>query len=105
MASSVDYNSDHGQLKRHLAALIGSDPSRYATGTGTDRHKTVTVAEVDRICEILGIGFVDGSKQVKKDTIMIRLGRDHRTGTSMWDASDLLAVIRALEAERGASDA
>lgn len=99
MSSKVDHQSDHGELKRRLADLLGTDPERYATGTGTERHKVVTSEEVDRVCEELGIGFVDGSKQEKRDTVMIKLGRDHRTGASMWDSSDLLAVIRALDGD------
>lgn len=92
--------SSHGELKRRLAELIGSDPSRYAADTGTERHKRLTAAEVAAIAEAMNLGFLDGSKQELRDTIMIKLGRDHRTGVRMWDASDLVAVIKALEGDR-----
>jgi len=36
-------------------------------------------------------------KQQTMDAIMIRLGRDHRTGAHTWDASDLVAVIDSLD--------
>lgn len=90
----------HGELKRRLAELVGSDAGRYGSETGTERHKRLTVGEVDAIADGLGLGFLDESKQETRDAIMIKLGRDHRTGVRMWDASDLVAVIEALEGER-----
>jgi len=95
--STVPAHATHGELKRRLARHLGTDASRYATGTGTERHKRLTAAELERLCEVLGIGFIDAPKQQKRDTIMIRLGRDHRTGARMWDSSDLRAVLEELE--------
>lgn len=102
--STISIQSDHGKLKRRIAELVGANPDRYADDLGTERHKTLTAEEIDGICDQLGIGFLDCSKQEKKDACMLKLGRDHRTGTSMWDASDLVAVIDALEETGGADD-
>lgn len=93
---TVAADADHGTLKRRLATLIGADPSRYAAERGVERHKRLTAAEIDKVCDALGIGFIDGTAQTKRDTVMIKLGRDHRTGVSMWDSSDLIAVIDRL---------
>lgn len=95
--SSVSTAQSHGELKRRLARLLGTDPSRYADDIGVERHRRLTVEEIDRICAELGLGFVDGTKQTKVDTVMIRLGRDHRTGAEMCDVSDLVAIINAIQ--------
>ncbi len=94
-------HASHGELKRRIAKLTGSDPGRYSDDLGNERHKRLTVKEIDWICQKLGVGFVDGTKQEKRDMIMLKLGRDHRTGVRMWDSSDLRAVIDRLETERG----
>jgi hypothetical protein len=87
----------HGELKRRLAKIVGEDPSRYSDETGVERHKRLTAGEVNAIAAAFGMGLEDESKQQTRDAIMIRLGRDHRTGVRMWDASDLVAVIEALD--------
>lgn len=88
----------HGELKRRLAELVGTDQSRYSEETGVERHKRLTASEIDAIAAAFGMGLEDEPKQQVMDAIMIRLGRDHRTGTEMWDSSDLVAVIEALQA-------
>lgn len=95
--SSVSMTSSHGELKRDLAETLGTDPDRYSADTGCERHKRLTAEEVDRIAEHFGMGLGGAPKQQTKDAIMIRLGRDHRTGVRGWDASDLVAIIKALE--------
>ena len=91
---------DHGELKREIAARIGSDPERYGTGIGTERHRCLTADEITKIGDCLGLGFLaDERKQTKMDTIMLKLGRDHRTGASRWDVSDLAAVRDRLETD------
>lgn len=99
MSEAVSMEMSHGELKRRLALRLGTNPDRYGADLGTERHKRLTAKEVTRICELLGLGFVDASKQEKKDMVMIKLGRDHRTGARDWDASDLVAVINRLEAD------
>lgn len=95
----ISPQSTHAELKQYLATLIGTDPGRYSTDLGDERHKKLRTEEIDAICDALGIGFVDGRKQQKMDTVMLKLGRDHRTGVGMWDTSDLVALIERLEAE------
>jgi len=95
--SSVSIQDSHGELKRRLATIIGTDPARYADDTGCERHKRLTAAEVRALSERLGLGLSGQRKQQIKEAVMFRLGRDHRTGVRMWDASDLVAVIKALE--------
>lgn len=96
---SVGPAASHGKMKRRIAELVGADPSRYSEDLGNERHKRLKLKEIDWICHMLGVGFVDGSKQEKRDMIMIKLGRDHRTGVREWDSSDLRAVIERLEAQ------
>jgi hypothetical protein len=93
--------ADHGDLKRRIAELVGSDPSRYGSGCGVERHRGLLSEEVDGICELLGMGLEDEPKSQQMDAVMIRLGRDHRTGAGMWDTADLIAVVEALEAVEG----
>lgn len=95
--SSVSIETPNAEVKRRLAARLGTDPTRYDPGIGGKRDKRLTAEEIDRICEELGIGFVDGTKDEKRDTIMIKLGRDRRTGVTRWDAADVVAVVQALE--------
>jgi hypothetical protein len=95
--SAVSIHDSHGALKRRLAEMLGADPSRYSDDVGVERHKRLTVGEIDQIAETFGLGLSDEPKQQTMDAIMIRLRRDHRTGVQMWDASDLVAVIEALE--------
>lgn len=96
---SLSPAASHGEMKRRIAELLGTDPSRYSEDLGNERHKELQLKEIDWICQELGVGFVDGSKQEKRDMIMIKLGRDHRTGVRGWDSSDLRAVIERLEAQ------
>jgi hypothetical protein len=96
--SSVSMAKSHGELKRYLADTLGTDPDRYSADTGCERHKRLTAEEVDRIAEHFGMGLGGAPKQQTMNAIMIRLGRDHRTGVRVWDASDLVATIEALEA-------
>jgi hypothetical protein len=95
--NSVSMAQSHGDLKRHLARFLGTDPDRYSDEIGCERHKRLTVEEVHRIAEHFGMGLGAAPKQQTRDAIMIRLGRDHRTGVRGWDASDLVAAIEALE--------
>jgi len=95
--SGVSMQQSHGELKRYLAETLGTDPNRYSAETGCERHKRLTAEEVDRIAEHFGMGLSGETKQQTRDAIMIRLGRDHRTGVRMWDVSDLVAVIDALD--------
>ena len=97
MTESVSIHSSHGELKRRIVNLVGGDPSRYASGIGVERHRRLTAAEIDMISEAFGMRLANEPKQQTMDAIMIRLGRDHRTGASTWDASDLVAVVDALE--------
>lgn len=94
---TVSAAASHGEMKRHIAQAVGTDPQRYAAGTGTERHKRLTAAEVNQLADALEIGFIDGTKQEKRDAIMLKLGRDHRVGIRLWDSSDLRAVVDALE--------
>lgn len=96
----VSAEATHGEMKRRLAGIIGSDPDRYAASTGTERHKNLTVDELKAIARELGLDLDEESKQTVKDTIMLRLGRDHRTGAGMLDSSDLRAILEALEEGR-----
>jgi hypothetical protein len=85
-------------MKRRLAEMAGTDASRYSTELGTERHKRLSAADIDGICEQLGLGFLCAeTMQEQRDAIMIKLDRDHRTGARSWDSSDLLAVVEALE--------
>lgn len=96
--SAVSRQSSHGELKRHLADLVGADPSRYSRDIGVERHKKLTVREIDLVLESFGLDFLkDETAQTKKDTLMLRVGRDHRTGVGYWDTNDLLALIEELE--------
>jgi hypothetical protein len=95
--SSVSMAKSHGELKRYLAETLGTDPDRYSADTSCERHKRLTAEEVDQIAEHFGMGLSGEPKQQTRDAIMIRLGRDHRTGVQGWDASDLVAIIEALE--------
>jgi hypothetical protein len=95
--SGVSMQQSHGELKRYLAETLGTDPNRYSAETGCERHKRLTAEEVDRIAEHFGMGLSGETKQQTRDAIMIRLGRDHRTGAHTWDASDLVAVIDSLD--------
>jgi hypothetical protein len=97
--------SSHGELKRHLATLLDTDASRYGDGIGTERHKRLTAAEIDALCEVLGLGFLaDETKQEQMDAIMLKLDRNQRTGVGMWDTADLVAVIEAVEEMEAADD-
>ena len=103
--SGVTHRSDHGELKRRLAHHIGSDPSRYAADIGTERHKRLLDEEITLICDRLGLEFLDDeAKQQRMDAIMLKLGRDHRTGAQAWDTSDLVAVVRALHPDNDRDD-
>jgi hypothetical protein len=95
--NSISMAQSHGKLKRYLADILGTDADRYSADTGCERHKRLTAEEVDRIAEHFGMGLGEEPKQQTRDAIMIRLGRDHRTGVRQWDASDVVAVIKALE--------
>lgn len=90
-------HATHGELKQQIADRLGTDPERYSSDLGVERHKRLTNREVTRICEELGMGFLrDEVKQDRRNAIMQRLGRDHRVGASEWDTSDLRAVIEVL---------
>jgi len=106
--NSVSMAQSHGELKRHLAGILGTDADRYSADTGCERHKRLTAEEVDRIAEEFEMGLNEESKQRTRDAIMIRLGRDHRTGVRQWDASDLVAVIKAIKkpepSDRGSAE-
>lgn len=97
MASSVSNTSTHGELRRRLAELVGSDPERYSEATGTERHKSLLASEIQAVTDVFGMEIEAAPKQQQMDAVMIRLGRDHRTGARMWDSSDLVALIGALE--------
>jgi hypothetical protein len=94
--SGISMKQSHGELKRRLAEIVGTNPSRYSDETGVERHKRLTAREVDRIAEAFEMGLSSEPKQQTMDAIMIRLERDHRTGAQKWDASDLVAVLEAL---------
>jgi len=95
--ASALMQQSHGKLKRQLATILGEDPSRYSDKTGVERHKRLTADEVGAIAAMFGMGLDDEPKQQTMDAIMIRLGRDHRTGVRAWDASDLVSIIEALD--------
>lgn len=100
MSEDATTQSDHGELKRRIAQLLGTDPGRYGADLGTERHKRLLNEEITLICERAGMGFLsDESKQERMESIMLKLGRDHRTGIGTWDTSDLAAVVRHLEPE------
>lgn len=95
----------HGEFKRDLAEAVGSDPSRYAAATGEERHKCLTKAEYVGLAEALGLGFLaDESKQQLRDAILLKLGRDHRTGVTYLDTSDLRAIHEAVVQSRAGGD-
>lgn len=93
--------ASHGELKRRIATLLGTDPDRYAADLGTERHHRLTDGEISAICERLGLD-ADASNQTRRDAIMQHLGREHRLGKRLWDSSDLRAVIAALDDQREA---
>lgn len=96
--SAVGSAASHGELKRRIATMLGTDPGRYAADLGTERHRRLTDAEISAICERLGLDDVlDADNQARRDAIMRALDRDHRLGIRLWDSSDLLAVIDALD--------
>lgn len=92
MTSTDSSSRTHGELKRDIAVAIGSDPDRYGGGTGTERHKCLTKPEYVGIAEALGLRLPDETKQQLRDSIMLKLGRDHRTGVGYLDTSDLSAI-------------
>jgi|GEM_PF-6490424 len=93
-------SKSHGEMKRRIADITDADPSRYADGTGTERHRRMTRAELETVCEALGLGMVtDESAQQMRDSLMLKLGRDHRTGVGTFDSSDLAAILGALEGD------
>lgn len=96
--STVSAGSTHGELKRAIARRIGSDPDRYSAESGTERHNSLTNDEITGICEVLGLGFLAAEpNQVRRNAIMLKIGREHRTGVRHWDSSDLRAVLLRLQ--------
>lgn len=92
-ATQTDMDLSHGEMKREIAAAVGCDPDRYAEDVGNERHKRLTRAELVGVAETLGLGFLaDESKQQLKDSILLKLGRDHRTGCGVLDAADLRTI-------------
>lgn len=88
----------HGSMKRRIARLADLDQERWRDDVGVERHKEFTKQELQVIARELGLEMiVDEPKQTIRDTIMLRLDRDHRTGIGMFDSSDLQALIAALE--------
>ena len=84
------------EMKAEIARRVGTDPSRYGEGCG---HKTLLAKEVRLVSEELGMGVSDQPYQQVRDALMIRAGRDHRTGVSFYDSRDVEAILDQLEAD------
>ncbi|WP_434521310.1 hypothetical protein [Halorubrum sp. AS12] len=82
------------EMKAEIARRIGTDPERYGRGCG---HKTLLAKEVRLVAEELGMGLSDQPRQQVRDALMIRAGRDHRTGISFYDSRDVEAILDQLE--------
>lgn len=84
------------EMKAEIARRVGSDPERYAEGCA---HKRLLAREVRGVASALGMGLDGEPASQIRDALMIRAGRDHRTGVSFWDSRDVAAVIEELEGE------
>lgn len=99
LETSLSTADDHGELRRIIANYVGVDETRYSEERGNERHRKLLADDIDAVCDALEIGFIDGTKQQKRDAIMIKVDRDHRTGVDWWDTQDCIAVIHKLEQE------
>jgi hypothetical protein len=89
-------HTSHGEMKREIAWRVETEPDRYGSETGNERHKRLTADEIRRIADELGLGWMDETRQQMIDSIMLKLGRDYRTGVRSLDFSDLRAILRRL---------
>ncbi|EMA69153.1 hypothetical protein C461_03222 [Halorubrum aidingense JCM 13560] len=83
-------------MKAEIARRVGTDPERYGQGCG---HKTLLANEVKLVAEGLGMGLSEEPCQHVRDALMIRVGRDHRTGISFYDSRDVEAILDLMEAD------
>ena len=84
------------EMKAEIARHVGTDPRRYAAGCA---HRRLLAREVRGVAAALGMALDDEPASHVRDALMIRVGRDHRTGVSFWDSRDLAAVLEELEGE------
>lgn len=88
------------ELRAAIVEECGGNPDRYRGDRYRDRACTMTSTELDLVLEEIGLGFLVGdTKQQKMDTLMIRLGRDERTGVKQFDTSDLRAIAEEVGAD------
>ena len=83
-------------MKAEIARRVGTDPSRYGEGCG---HKTLLAKEARLVSEKVEMGISDQPYQQVRDALMIRAGRDHRTGISFYDSRDVEAILGQLEGD------
>ncbi|SEH60703.1 hypothetical protein SAMN05192561_11230 [Halopenitus malekzadehii] len=83
------------EMKAEIAQHVGTDPDRYGEGCG---HKQLLASEVRLVSEKLGMNLSDQPRQHVRDALMIRTGRDDRTGVSFYDSRDVEAILNELEA-------
>lgn len=95
--STVRDTRELHEMKAEIAERVGTDPERYGQGCG---HKSLLASEVRLVSEELGMGIADQPAQQVRDALMIRLGRDHRTGLTFYDSRDAEAIVDALRRER-----
>jgi len=84
-------------MKAEIARRVGTNPGRYGQGCA---HKRLLCNEVKLVSERLGMNLSGEPCQHVRDALMIRVGRDHRTGISFYDSTDVEAILDALEGER-----
>lgn len=83
------------EMKAEIARRVGTDPERYGSGCA---HKRLLANEVKLVSEQLGMNLSEEPCQHVRDALMIRSGRDHRTGISFYDSRDVEAILNELEA-------
>lgn len=70
---------------QEVVDTVGGDWERYRH----DAHRKPAKRDVVEIANELGVGLgYETPKQQIMDAIMIRVGRDHRTGAAYWDSAD-----------------
>lgn len=96
--STVRKTRELHEIKAEIAERVGMDPDRYGQGCG---HKSLLSKEVRLVSEALGMGIADQPRQQIRDALMIRVGRDHRTGITFYDSRDAAAILEELRAHSG----
>ena len=93
---SVQNTRELHEMKAEIAERVGTNPERYGQGCG---HKTLLAKEVRLVSEALGMGISDQPATQIRDALMIRTGRDDRTGISFYDSRDVAAILNQLRDE------